>query len=280
MKVLRKIFYTLSCITLFMLLIPGIASAQSIFEHQNTTVPEGQTVDDVYVVGGDADVLGQVTGVVVVINGSLHIGSTANIKGVIVVVGGQVIQDPRAALGDDVYNISLDSPTQNSLLIGGGLVLGLWVLQLAGSLLMILVPVLIRIIGKQKIAAFTDRYQRESMGRLLYIGFLSGLIIAALSALLLVTIIGIPILILILLAVIVAFAVGVTVLSYRIGEMFRGPKQSSDWMKVLIGASIIAAFVNIPFIGWIVLYLIALVSLGISTQWIFKKRKKNDSRTS
>ncbi|WP_156934138.1 hypothetical protein [Paenibacillus zanthoxyli] len=272
---MNKIFYTLSCFILLMFLIPGLASAQSIFEHQNTTVPAGQTVDDVYVVGGDADVLGQVNGVVVVVNGSLRLGSTANVKGVVVVVGGRVHQDPKAVLGDDVYTISLDNATQNSLLIGGGLVLGLWVLQLAGSLLMILVPVLIRIIGKTKIAAFTDRYQRESIGRLLYIGFLSGLMITALSALLLVTVVGIPILILILLAVLVIVAAGITVMSSRIGEWFRGPAQSSDWVKVLIGASIITAFANIPLVGWIVMCLVVLVSMGIGTQWIAQKMKRN-----
>ncbi|WP_155986897.1 hypothetical protein [Paenibacillus durus] len=272
---MRKIFYTLSCFILLMSLIPGLASAQSIFERQNTTVPAGQTVDDVYVVGGDADVFGQVNGVVVVINGSLRLGSTAHVEGVVVVVGGQVKQDPKAVLGDDVYTISLDNATQNSLLIGGGLVLGLWVLQLAGSLLMILVPVLIRIIGRTKIAAFTDRYQRESIGRLLYIGFLSGLMITALSALLLVTVVGIPILILILLAVLVVVAAGITVMSSRIGEWFHGPTPSSDWVKVLIGASIIAAFANIPLIGWIVMCLVVLVSMGIGTQWIAQKMKRN-----
>jgi hypothetical protein len=274
MKVLKKIFYTLSCFTLLMLLIPSIASARSIFEHQNTTVPVGQTVDDVYVVGGDADVLGQVTGVVVVINGSLHLGSTANIKGVIVVIGGEVNQDPGATLEDDVYDISLDNSTQNSLLIGGGLVLGLWLLLLAGSLLLVLVPVLMRIIGKKKIATFTDRYQRESMGRLLYTGFLSGLVITAISTLLLVTVVGIPILLLILLAVIMSFALGITVISYRIGEMVQGSGQKPDWVKVLIGACILAAFSSIPLIGWILMLVAALLSFGISTQWIAGKRKK------
>ncbi|MBW7452733.1 hypothetical protein ACFOLF_36980 [Paenibacillus sepulcri] len=260
-----------------MLLIPGFASAGSIFEHQNTNVPAGQTVNDVYVIGGDAEVFGKVTGAVVVINGSLHLGNTAHIKGVVVVIGGQVIQDPGAVVMDDVYDISLDNATQNSLLIGGGLVLGLWVLQLAGSLLMVLIPVLIRIIGRQKIGTFIDRYQGNAMGRLLYTGFLSGLIITAVSALLLITIIGIPILILVLLALIGAVAVGFTVLSYRIGEMVHVQAQRSEWINVLIGAAIITAFVNIPFVGWIVLLLVTLISFGIFTTWIAGKRKKNYS---
>ncbi|WP_410513592.1 hypothetical protein PaeBR_03940 [Paenibacillus sp. BR2-3] len=275
---MRKIFYTFICFALLMLLIPGMASARSIFEHQNTIVPAGQTVNDVYVIGGDAEIRGKVTGVLVVVNGDLHLGSTADINSVVVVIGGLVKQDPGAVLGDDVYNISLDSATQNSLMIGGGLALGLWVLQLAGSLLMVLIPVLIMLLGKQKTAGFTDRYQLN-LGRLLYIGFFSSLIIAAISTLLLVTVIGIPILILILLAVIVSLAMGMTVISCRIGEMFHEPAQRSDWMKVLLGAAIITAFLNIPIVGWIVLLLILLISLGICTQWITSKRKKK-SKTS
>ncbi|SEP17817.1 hypothetical protein [Paenibacillus sp. OV219] len=271
---MRKLTYTICFFMLFMLLIPDMASAKSIFEHQNTTVPADQTVDDVYVVGGDADILGQVQGIVVVINGNLHLGSTAKITGVIVVIGGKVEQDPGAALGDDIYDISLDNATQNSFLIGGGLVMSLWVLQLAGNLLMVLVPVLIRVLGKKKIIAFTERYQRESLGRLLYAGFLSGLVIVALSALLLVTVIGIPILVLILLALLVALAMGMTVISFRIGEMIKGSEQMPDWLKVLIGASIITAFSSIPLIGWILLLVAGFVSLGICTQWIAGMRKK------
>lgn len=271
---MRKLTFTICFVILFMLLIPEMASAKNIFEHQNTTVPAGQTVDDVYVVGGDADVFGQVQGIVVVINGNLHLGSTAKITGVIVVIGGEVNQDPGATLGDDIYDISLDNATQNSLLIGGGLVLSLWVLQLAGSLLMVIVPVLIRILGKKKIIAFTERYQLESISRLLYAGFLSGLVMAALSALLLVTVIGIPILVLILLALLVAMAMGITVISYRIGDMIKGADQVPDWLKVLIGASILTAFSSIPLIGWILFLIAGLLSLGICTHWIAGKRKK------
>lgn len=270
---MRRIFYTLSCFLLFLLLVPGMASAKSIFEHQNTVVPAGQTVDDVYVVGGNAEVSGQVNGVLVVVNGDLHLGSTAEIKGLVVMIGGIVKQDPGAVLGDDLYNISLDTATQNSLLIGGGLTLGLWVLQLACSFLMILIPVLIRILGKHRMAVFTDRYPANSYGRSLYIGFFGILILAALCALLLVTVIGIPVLILILLVVIIALAMGATVVSYRIGERFHTPEPKPDWMKVLVGACILTAILNVPFVGFIVLLLLLMISAGMITQWAFKRKK-------
>lgn len=272
---MKKILFPIIVMILSLLLIPGIASAKSIFEHHNTTIPSEQTVDDVYVVGGDADVQGHVTGIVVVINGNLHLTSTADVEGLILVVGGTVQQDAGAVVGDDIYDLSLDNETQNSLMIGGGMILGIWVLQLAGSLLMILIPVLIRIAGMQKSAAFIDRYQPESMGRMLYTGLFSGLMLAAISVLLMVTVIGIPLLILIIIALTIALAMGMTVVSYRLGELFQWAGHRSDWLKVLTGAAIIAAFANMPLLGWIVMIVVMLLSLGICTQWIAGKRKRN-----
>jgi hypothetical protein len=276
MKVLKKIIVPLSIMLLFILLIPGIASAKSIFEHNSTTVPAGETINDLYVVGGDASVFGHVTGAVVVINGNLLLARSADVEGIVLVFGGEVKQESGAKIGDDVYNISLDNDTQNSLLIGGGLILGLWVLKLAASLLFVLIPVLVRIIGKQKAASLIDKFQQESTGRLLYTGLLSGLILIAISILLIVTIIGIPLLIVVLIMMIAAFALGVTVVSYRVGELFKGTFQKSEWVKVLIGASVFVAFANIPIIGWIVIGVVTLISFGICTQWIagkFKRKK-------
>jgi hypothetical protein len=277
MKGLKKILFPLSIMLLFMLLIPGVASAKSIFEHNSITVPAGETINDLYVVGGDASILGHVTGAVVVINGNLLIASSANVEGVVLVIGGKVQQEPGAKLADDVYNLSLDNETQNSLLIGGGLVLGLWVMQLAASLLFVMISVLILIIGKQKTATFIDKYRQESAGRLLYTGLLSCLILMAISILLIVTIIGIPLLIVVLIIMIAAFTIGGTVVSYRIGEQFKGTSQKSDWIKVLIGASVIVAFANIPIIGWILIGLVMLISLGICTHWIAGKLRKKQS---
>jgi hypothetical protein len=277
MKVLKKIVFPLSIMLLFMLLIPGIASAKSIFEHSNTTIPAGETINDLYVVGGDASVFGHVTGAVVVINGNLLLSSSSHVEGVVLVIGGEIQQVPGAKLANNVYNLSLDSQTQNSLLMGGGLVLGLWVLQLTASLLFVLIPVLILIIGRQKAVSFIDKYRQESARRLLYTGLLSCLILTAISLLLLVTIIGIPLLIVVLIIMFAAFALGGTVVSYRIGELFKGTSQMSEWLKVLLGTSVIVAFANIPIIGWVVIGLVMLISLGICTQWIAGKRSKKQS---
>jgi hypothetical protein len=277
MKVLKKIIFPLSIMMFFLLLIPGFASAKSIFEHHSTTIPAGETINDLYIVGGDASVFGHVTGAVVVINGNLLLASSSHVEGVVLVIGGEIQQVPGAKLANNVYNLSLDSETQNSFLMGGGLVFGLWVLQLTASLLFVMFTVLIRIIGIQKAASFIDKYRQESASRLLYMGLLSCLFLTAISILLLVTIIGIPLLIVVLIIMFAVFALGGTVVSYRIGELFRGTSQMSEWLKVLIGASVIVAFANIPIIGWVVIGLVMLISLGICTQWIAWKLRKKQS---
>ncbi|MFB9328703.1 hypothetical protein ACFFSY_22440 [Paenibacillus aurantiacus] len=272
---MRKLAFILSgFLVLLLLLIPHQASAAAIFEHQNTVVPAGDTVDDVYVVGGDARIQGHITGIVVVINGDLHAASTAIVDGMIVVVGGKVDQAPGAVFRDDVYNLSLDSQTQNSLLIGGGLVVGLWGVQLGGTLLLVLLPSLISLIGKRRTQAFIERFSSTSWSRLLYMGVLSGLAIAAVSALLFITIIGIPVLIFIILILMVAFAAGLTVISHRVGEQLRAVAYKPDWVKVMVGSVLIAAVINIPLVGWIVLLMITLISFGACVEWWASRRKR------
>ncbi|WP_127531576.1 hypothetical protein [Paenibacillus kobensis] len=273
---MRKAAPIIGFILLFMLIfIPVQASAAAIFEHQNTVVPAGQTVDDVYVVGGDAEIQGHVTGIVVVINGDLHAASTAIVEGMVVVIGGKVDQSPGAEFGDDVFDLSLDGPTQNSLLIGGGLIVGLWVIQLGGSILLVLIPTLISLIGKRKTQAFIDRFSPTSWSRLLYIGFLSGVVVTAVSVLLFITIVGIPVLILILVILILILFAGLTVIGHRIGEQFRGAAYKPDWLKVMIGTMLITAVINFPFLGWIALLSLVLISLGICVEWMFSKRKRS-----
>lgn len=275
MTAMKTFAYVSSFILLlFLLATPAHTSAAAIFEHQNTVIPIDQTVDDVYVVGGDTEIGGHVAGIVVVINGNLHITSSARIDGMIVVVGGEVNQESGATIGDDVYNLSLDEPTQNSLLIGGGLTLGLWIVQLGIVILLIVVPTLISFLGRKKMTIFITRFSATSWGRLLYMGLLCGLALTAISALLVITIIGIPILILVLLVYLIALCIGLTVISQRIGELLRTSEGKPVWFNVMIGSILIAAIISIPVIGWIVLLMVSMTSLGVCVEWLASRRNK------
>lgn len=266
----KKIYAALLVLFAFVLL-PSSVMAKSIFEHQTTTIPANQTVDDVIVIGGDALVLGSVANSVVIVNGDVHLGSTSQVKGFVFVIGGKVQQDAGSVIHGDVISISLDDATQNSLLIGGGLLLGIWVIQLAGSLIMILIPLLMILFGKQRTTSFIEKHRFESMGKLIYTGFFSGMILIAVSLLLLLTVVGIPFILLIGLIIFVAFAFGMTTISYLIAERVQGTSGKADWIKATIGAFILTSSVNIPILGLLILVVIFLFSFGVATIWFVEK---------
>lgn len=252
--------------------------AASLFEHQNTTIPAGQTVTDVVVIGGDASVAGTVNNSVVVVNGDVHVSASARIKGVIVVIGGQLQQEEGADVTNDVVSISFDNATVNSLIIGSGLILGIGALKLAASLLMLIVPVLLVAIGKRRTAAFVDRYRNAPRGKLFSMGFFAGLLLVAVSAVLLLTIVGIPFILLIALFVMMAVALGLTAASQVFGEQIRGTSGKPEWVRAGVGAFILISAMNLPFIGLFILLALVLYSLGIATSWtvsLFRSRKRS-----
>jgi hypothetical protein len=256
--------------------VPNHALAKGIFEHQNMVITENQTVDDVVVLGGDATVQGTVTGSVIVFNGDLEVKSTAHLKGIVLVIGGHVHQDHGAEMTDEVINLSFDNATQNSLMIGGGLVVGVWLLQLAGTVMLILLPTLMALLSKDRINPLIV-YARRSPGRTMYIGFFSSLILIAGAVLLLVTIIGIPFVVIIILFFLVSFILGLTAISLQVGEKIQGSNGQSRWVVTLIGALIVVSGMNIPFVGTVLIIGILWFSIGIMTMWILKKLRRNTS---
>ncbi|MNB97917.1 hypothetical protein D3C81_682630 [compost metagenome] len=271
---MRNKWIVIIALTLLIAFIPGTVSAKSLFEHQHTTVPAGQTVDDVYIVGGDADIRGHVKGIVVVVNGNALLADTAVVDGMVLVLGGEVTQSPGAVIGDDVYGLSLDSDTQNSLLLGSGLVLGVWLVQLGGSLLLILLPTLFGIALRNRVKSFLDRFPGKQMGRTLYIGFFTGLLLLALSILLMLSVFGIPLVPVVLLIACIPLIPGVAAIGYRIGDSFKPAEHLPDWQKILIGSLIAAAFCNVPVLGWLWQLFISLLSLGICVQWVSQTARK------
>ncbi|MDQ0497062.1 hypothetical protein [Paenibacillus brasilensis] len=266
------IYVALLIMTLFFW-VPANAMAKGIFEHQNTTVPVNQTTDDVVVVGGDATILGTVKNSVIVFNGDLDLKASAKINGFVVVVGGQVLQEPGSFIRDEIINLSFDHATLNSLMIGGGLVIGTWLLQLAVSVLLVILPVIAVFLSKGRIHLFVER-ARRTPGHFIYIGFFSTLILVALSVLLLITVIGIPIALLIMLFVGLASVFGLAVLSMLVGERIQVAMGRSDWSIALTGSIVLVSLLNVPFVGGLLLLGIVIFSTGVMTLWILEKLKR------
>ena len=74
---------------------------------QDIRVERDEEVSDaVVVVGGSATIDGRVRDGVVVVGGNLHLSSTADVRGDVVLVGGQIIRDPGAQLLGGVSYVS------------------------------------------------------------------------------------------------------------------------------------------------------------------------------
>jgi hypothetical protein len=278
--VIKKSFLLIAILCCIVIWIPlSNASAKGLFEHQNTTVLENQAVDDVVVVGGDVTIHGTVNDSVIVLNGNLDLKATAKINGLIVVIGGSVQQEHGAVIPAKMINISFDNATKNSLLFGGGLMIGSWLLQLTVSVVFVLISVAIVYFSKMRLTLYVERVRKDT-GHLVYIGFFSSLILLALTILLFVTVIGIPFGLLLLFIVVLAFLLGFAVLSLLIGEQIRGIHGRPSWFVTLWGSIFLTSFMNVPFIGGLLCIGVVLFSIGMTTLWILEWVKTRRSKTS
>ncbi|SFG39161.1 hypothetical protein SAMN05660649_01535 [Desulfotomaculum arcticum] len=251
----------------------AFAAEQSLIRHQDTVISEDQMVESVVVVGGDATVYGSVRDVVVVINGNLDIKKSSRIMGTVLVIGGNIRQEPGAHLTDNVLNISFDRATSNSLLLGGMLFIGVWFMRLVLSLLFTLLPFIIATISKHRLEPLVILVRR-SPERLLLIGFVSSLLLTAIIALLAITVVGLPLVILLLLASLVIFLLGLASISLVVGEWLPG-NDRAPYLNTLGGSIIIISAINFPFLGSLLLLSLFWISLGIVILWYWENRKNN-----
>lgn len=251
---------------------PVFAAETNMLQRHDTVVPASQTVENVVVIGGDAIIQGTVRDSVVVIDGNLDILRTAHIKGAVLVMGGKITQEPGAQVTDNVLNITFDQPLWNSLLIGGAMLIGLWFVRLLASLALMLAPVLLFFIVGRKMDSFESLLER-SVWRLMTVGFVSGIVMLAVSILLSITVIGIPLAIVLVLLVLLAFLTGLTAISKTIGRWIPGTQERPLWMLVFGGALILTAAFNVPLFGGILLLFLFWISLGMATLWLWDKRK-------
>lgn len=252
---------------------PVFAAETNVLQRHDTVVPTSQTVENVVVIGGDAIIQGTVRDSVVVIDGNLDILRTAHIKGVVLVMGGKINQEPGAQVTDNVLNITFDQPLWNSLLIGGAMLIGLWFVRLLASLAFMIGPVLLFFIVGRKMDSFESLLER-SVWRLMTVGFVSGIVMLTVSILLSITVIGIPLAIVLVLFVLLAFLTGLTAISKTIGRWVPGTQERPLWMSVFGGALILTAAFNVPLFGGILLLLLFWISLGMATLWLWEKRKR------
>jgi hypothetical protein len=204
-------------------------------------VGEDETVDgDVVVIAGRAQVLGRVTGGVVVVAGSAELGPKADVGDDVVVVGGQLTRDPSAHVGGEVHEvgvgpISIDPRVRMphvgfwdwswSNPLGSAFSLMSTLVRLAILCLLCALVVLVGGIYVDRVGALAvDQPVTSGL-----VGVLSQIFMFPLTVVtvvvLVITIIGIPLLLLlpfVALALCIVALVGFTAVAQRLGQMALG----------------------------------------------------------
>jgi hypothetical protein len=254
---------------------------------QDVRIERDEEVSDaVIVVGGDLTVDGRVRDGVFVAGGDIHLSSTADVRGDVVVAGGRIRRDAGARQIGSVSYISFgDWWARNnwgwlpSIRFGG---VGQWV-SLAGTVARVAVLGLLMMIMLVVARAPVARVGRAALAeplRAFIVGFAAELFfvpfLVAASIGLAITIIGIPfVVILVPIAIVLAvfaFLLGFTALACRLGESV---EDRLGWQPgnafaataigfvMLLGPTLLARFVDVAAWGGAIAFLLIAVALAV-----------------
>ncbi|MFV9510228.1 hypothetical protein [Tepidibacillus sp. LV47] len=262
----KQLVYLLVFVILMTTSFPVHAANQNIIDNNQTNIAKDQSVENVVVIGNDLVIEGTVKDAVIVINGDLTVKQTAQIQGVVVVLGGGIQEEQGAKITDNVLNLSFRHEVLNSLLLGLSVIIGIWIAKFGLSILLILLLFLTVLLAKKRLKPIQDQIAK-SPKRLIFIGIAASILLFAVSILLTITVIGIPI-VMILLAIILGFLVlSLATLSKMVGAYLLRNKED-HWKIPLVGAITLVAGINFPFFGGVLFLILVWISMGIMTLWI------------
>ncbi|MCQ6267712.1 hypothetical protein M1K46_18945 [Fictibacillus sp. WQ 8-8] len=249
------------------------AAEKNIMKSKEVVIPFNQSVENVIVFGHDAVIKGKVKTAVIVFNGDVNIKRQAKIKELVLVVGGHVKQEPGSNVTENIVSINLDSPSQNSLFLGGMVLVGGWLMRLIGSIVLVLLTILAGLSLNKRFSSFAE-ITKGKAARFILSGAITSLAILILSLLLGITVIGIPISIILLLFPLISFIAGMAVLSKETAKRIAGLENKPAWIVYLTGSFLIVSIFNFPVIGGIVFFILYCLSLGMSIQWLYSRLRR------
>ncbi len=261
------------CIYFFPMQQQALAAETNLIQFKETIIHDYQKVEGILVIGNGLTVEGTVNTAVIVINGDLHIQKTAIIKGPILVIGGVAEQQQGAKIGEHLLALQFNDATQNSFLFAGALFLGMWIIRIMTVLSIGIFTILTGILMKQRMESMSTPVTSE-WGRLLVTGAFASIALGAISVLLTISVIGIPIVIVLLVLSLLSLLIGMCMLSDVIAKKVKGLEDGPWWKKLTIGCAILLSFMSLPLIGGFVILLTLWLSFGVSIKWLVDRRKK------
>jgi hypothetical protein len=259
----------------------------------SVTVAQNEIVtDDVAVIGGSANIDGQVQGDVAVIGGSLTLGPHAEIDKDVTVVGGQLSKDPNAIIKGKVAEIGVGGVPFGGGVFGRGARYG-WprdsgvgpVVRFGGTIvriaLLMLLSGLVLLVARPHVERIAERAAAEPVKSWL-VGFLAEILFVPMLVLtvvvLAISIIGIPLLILVPLAIVAAMVVslvGFTAVAYHMGGLLQGhfePLRARPYaatflaIAVIVSPVLLARFVGLT--GQLGIFAGILLAIGALAEYI------------
>src|SRR6266571_3867676 len=224
----------------------------------------GRVSGELVVVGGSAEVLGKVDGKMVVILGSASLGPAAEIGGDVAVVGGRLTREPGSKIDGTPRVVSrpgilpkfeaLQAYTIHGPMFGRPIAPQVpWVWTVVGIFL--LIYLLIAVLFPRPIQACVDTLEKRPVGSF-FMGILLFVLLAPLTFLLAVSIVGIVVIPFLFCAMIIAFLFGkVSVYRFagsQLGRQFNLATFQLPLVALLIGALIFCLLYMIPVLGFLV----------------------------
>jgi hypothetical protein len=261
---------------------PAPASSAKAEEHgdlsihgQSITIRADETYDDVSVLGGNADVYGNITGDVVVtggrltlhdgarvkgdataIGGTLHVEKNVHIDGNVGVVGGVYTRDDGAVIKGDVVQKPSEVPRTfvERVREGSSNVLSSFaILFMIGCILIALADERLTRL-RSEIAMKPMR--SAALGLVSFLGAILGIVFLC------VTVIGIPFALIAAIMLTFGIVAGEVALSSVVGEALSRHKTQNPYVHLALGAALVAIAGALPWVGGILGVLTACVALG------------------
>lgn len=250
-------------------------------------VAEGDAVNDLTVVGGNAEVYGDVRGNLVVVLGSATLGTNAEVRRDLVVVGGSLTAPPEARVGGDRVVIGADHAFVPGLeglqrpiewLARIGMTARpfpygyLWSWIIAGIFL--LLYILASILFPRSIERTVQILDARPGGSFIT-GLLAFMLAVPLAVFLVVSVIGIVLVPVIVFGMLVAFFFG-KIAVYRYAGQQIGAQTGLEFIRkplvaLILGTALFYALYMVPILGFIVWAAIAPLALGAALLAFFKR---------
>lgn len=246
--------------------VPGShSSREALVSERSTLIPQNESVEDVLVLGHNVTVAGRVSEILIVLDGNVHLKSHSDTR-LVVDVGGTVTQE-RGAHVNAMYHFSLNTPFWNGALFGVTFALLAWAVMLAVSVGLVILAVLVAVAMRNQRIPLGN--QDSSMRRMGVLGVLVSIVSLAVISILGLTLVGIPIATVIALLYLALGIIGFAMTSLWMGGVVLRMRERDrpNHVQTLVGAILLTAFMNIPFVGLLLFILMWFVGVGAATTW-------------